>query len=57
MILPMEDVLGLTEQPNLPNTIDEHPNWRRRLPGPAKLLLDSEKARSRLAAAMKGRGK
>jgi 4-alpha-glucanotransferase len=32
----VEDVLGLTEQPNLPSTIDEHPNWRRRLPpGPA----------------------
>ena len=27
-----EDVLALTEQPNLPGTIDEHPNWRRRLP-------------------------
>ena len=23
---------GLEEQPNLPGTIDEHPNWRRRLP-------------------------
>ncbi len=31
-ILPIEDVLGLAEQPNLPNTTDEHPNWRRRLP-------------------------
>jgi 4-alpha-glucanotransferase len=27
-----EDVLGLVEQPNMPGTIDEHPNWRRRLP-------------------------
>jgi 4-alpha-glucanotransferase len=31
-LLPAEDVLGLQEQPNLPGTIDEHPNWRRRLP-------------------------
>jgi 4-alpha-glucanotransferase len=32
----IEDILGVTEQPNLPSTIDEHPNWRRRLPpGPA----------------------
>ncbi|PWR03619.1 4-alpha-glucanotransferase [Meridianimarinicoccus roseus] len=30
-----EDMLGLTEQPNLPGTIDAHPNWRRRLPVPA----------------------
>jgi 4-alpha-glucanotransferase len=57
MILPIEDVLGLTEQPNLPNTTDEHPNWRRRLPGPAAQLLDGEAAKARVAAAMKGRGK
>ncbi|HUO92872.1 MAG TPA: 4-alpha-glucanotransferase [Rhizomicrobium sp.] len=31
-IVPAEDLLGLREQPNLPGTIDEHPNWRRRLP-------------------------
>ena len=27
-----EDVLGLAEQVNVPGTIAEHPNWRRRLP-------------------------
>ena len=26
-----EDMLGETEQANLPGTIDEHPNWRRKL--------------------------
>ena len=31
-IVPIEDLLGLDEQPNLPGTMDEHPNWRRRLP-------------------------
>ena len=31
-IVPAEDLLGLSEQPNLPGTIDQHPNWRRRLP-------------------------
>ena len=31
-IVPVEDVLGLIEQPNIPGTIDEHPNWRQRLP-------------------------
>lgn len=31
-LVPVEDLLGLEEQPNLPGTIDEHPNWRRRLP-------------------------
>jgi 4-alpha-glucanotransferase len=32
MLSPLEDVLGLDEQPNLPGTVDEHPNWRRRMP-------------------------
>lgn len=27
---PLEDLLGQTDQPNLPGSIDEHPNWRRR---------------------------
>jgi len=32
MLLPMEDALGMQEAVNLPGTVDEHPNWRRRLP-------------------------
>ena len=39
-LIPIEDVLGLTEQPNLPGTIDEHPNWRRRLEKPSAELFD-----------------
>jgi 4-alpha-glucanotransferase len=27
----MEDALEAAEQVNLPGTVDEHPNWRRRL--------------------------
>jgi 4-alpha-glucanotransferase len=57
MILPLEDVLGLVEQPNLPNTVDEHPNWRRRLPGMAAALLDTETAAGRVRAATEGRGR
>jgi 4-alpha-glucanotransferase len=30
----IEDVLGVTDQPNVPATVDEHPNWRQRLPVP-----------------------
>ena len=33
-----EDILGLVEQPNLPGTVDAHPNWRRRLPVAAAAL-------------------
>jgi len=49
-LIPIEDVLGLTEQPNLPGTIDEHPNWRRRLDAPASTVLDTPAARPRLEA-------
>ncbi len=38
-LFPLEDLLGLEEQPNLPGTIDEHPNWRRRLPADIHALL------------------
>ena len=47
-IIPMEDVLGLVEQPNLPGTIDEHPNWRRRMPGRTETLLSEPKITTRL---------
>jgi 4-alpha-glucanotransferase len=32
LAVSLEDLLGVVEQPNIPGTIDEHPNWRRRLP-------------------------
>ena len=50
VLLPLEDALALDEQPNLPTTLDEHPNWRRRNPGPAATLLDTPDVAARLAA-------
>jgi len=38
-LLPLEDVMGVVEQPNLPGTVDSHPNWRRRFGPPAADLL------------------
>ena len=35
VLIPLEDALERTEQPNLPGTIDSHPNWRHRLPDDA----------------------
>jgi 4-alpha-glucanotransferase len=32
LAVSMEDILGLIDQPNVPGTTNEHPNWRRRLP-------------------------
>ena len=31
LMVQLEDVLGDAEQPNLPGTVDQHPNWRRRM--------------------------
>ena len=50
VMLPVEDALGLREQPNLPGTLDEHPNWRRRLPAESAVLLDDEATARRLQA-------
>jgi 4-alpha-glucanotransferase len=52
-LIPLEDVLGLKEQPNVPGTIDEHPNWRRRLAAPAATILDAPPVRARLATLRK----
>ena len=49
-IVPMEDLLGLVEQPNLPSTVHTHPNWRRRQPGPADTVLDNPTVQTRLTA-------
>lgn len=39
--IALEDLLGVTDQPNIPGTIDEHPNWRQRLPATVEHLADS----------------
>ncbi|MBS0525471.1 MAG: 4-alpha-glucanotransferase [Proteobacteria bacterium] len=47
-IVPLEDIVGTTEQPNLPGTIDQHPNWRRRFTLPADRILQQPAAERRL---------
>ena len=47
-LLPLEDALALEDQPNLPGTIDEHPNWRRRYAAQAAELLGPAEIRRRL---------
>jgi 4-alpha-glucanotransferase len=54
-IVPLEDLLALDEQPNLPGTIDEHPNWRRRLSGPLAELLAEPATARRIAALVEAR--
>lgn len=56
VVVPLEDALALPEQPNLPGTTDEHPNWRRRLPGDdAGTLLAQPEVAARLAALQEAR--
>ncbi len=54
-LTPIEDALGIVEQPNLPGTTDSHPNWRMRMPQPVERLLDGDEIAVRLAAFAEGR--
>jgi 4-alpha-glucanotransferase len=55
VIVPIEDVLGVVEQPNLPATIDTHPNWRQRLDTPVDALFADTSVASRLAPLLQPR--
>lgn len=46
----MEDLLGIIDQPNLPGTVEEHPNWRRKLPVPIEELDGSSILRAVIGA-------
>ncbi|SDG54787.1 4-alpha-glucanotransferase [Bradyrhizobium sp. Rc2d] len=46
LAVSLEDLLGVIDQPNIPGTIDEHPNWRQRLP----VILDKIATKVDLAA-------
>jgi 4-alpha-glucanotransferase len=39
LAVALDDVLGVVDQPNIPGTVAEHPNWRRRLPVELEDLL------------------
>lgn len=49
VLVQIEDLLGLEEQANLPGTIDQHPNWRRRLPIEVDALRHDPRLRARAA--------
>lgn len=49
-MIPLEDALGLTEQVNIPGTIDEHPNWLQRLPVSIKNLWQDKTLQAVVAA-------
>ncbi len=55
LLVPMEDIAGVLDQPNLPGTIDTHPNWRQRLPLSIRATFADPAAQARLDAARAGR--
>ncbi|RYX91820.1 MAG: 4-alpha-glucanotransferase [Comamonadaceae bacterium] len=55
VMVPLEDAIGLVEQPNLPGTVDVHPNWQQRLRENARTLLDTPATRRRLKVLDKAR--
>jgi (1->4)-alpha-D-glucan 1-alpha-D-glucosylmutase len=52
MVVQLEDAMGVVEQANLPGTVHEHPNWRRRLPGTLEEFADDPRF-ARLAEALR----
>ena len=48
VLAPLEDIVAASEQPNLPGTTDEHPNWRRRHDAASAPLLEAPAAAARL---------
>ena len=56
MVVEIEDVLEIADQPNIPGTLDEHPNWRRRLPIDLEDLATDERLR-KLAATLAEEGR
>jgi (1->4)-alpha-D-glucan 1-alpha-D-glucosylmutase len=44
----IEDLIGAIEPVNVPGTVDEHPNWRRKLPRTLRDIFDDATVRKRL---------
>ncbi len=55
-VVPLEDALRMVEQMNLPGTIDEHPNWRRKLPLPIDQVFRESGVAELLTALRAARG-
>jgi 4-alpha-glucanotransferase len=56
-LIPLEDLVGEKDQPNLPGTVTEHPNWRRRQKATTEKLLAAPKVAAHLAALKQERGR
>jgi 4-alpha-glucanotransferase len=50
-LIPLEDTLEIVEQVNIPGTIDQHPNWRQKLPVALEAFFEQDSV-SAIASAM-----
>lgn len=55
VMMQIEDALGEIEQPNLPGTTDQHPNWRRRLAVAVEDLAGDDGLQAMATAVRRGR--
>jgi len=55
-LVPVEDLLALDEQPNLPGTVTGHPNWQRRIDADVRSLFAHADVAARVAALRDGDG-
>lgn len=51
-LIPLEDALEITEQVNIPGTVDEHPNWRQILPVSVENIWEEDSVNN-IASAMR----
>jgi 4-alpha-glucanotransferase len=56
LMVSLEDASNEVDQVNVPGTIDEHPNWRRRLSVPLEDLLQASTLRA-VATVMESSGR
>ncbi len=56
-LFPLEDLVGEKDQPNLPGTTIEHPNWRRRQKAGTEKLLTAPAVTARLRLLKRERGR
>jgi 4-alpha-glucanotransferase len=57
MLVALEDLTGQLDQPNLPGTIADHPNWRQRVPLSVADCLNAPASLARLQSVRALRGR
>lgn len=55
LAVSLEDLCGMTDQVNVPGTVHEHPNWRRKLPFPVEALQEHPRVQAIVAAVVEQR--